>query len=37
MRKIAGRHPALGRHLENTVRTGTTCFYQPETPVDWAL
>jgi hypothetical protein len=37
MRKIAAVHPALGRHLENTIRTGATCAYQPETPVDWLL
>ncbi|MEW6269135.1 MAG: hypothetical protein AB1689_07530 [Thermodesulfobacteriota bacterium] len=37
MRKIAAAHPALGRHLENAVRTGTTCVYQPEVPIDWAL
>ena len=28
-------HPQLGRHLENAVRTGTFCLYQPERPVDW--
>ena len=27
--------PQLGRHLENAVRTGTFCLYQPERPVDW--
>lgn len=37
MRKIAAVHPALGRHLENSVRTGTTCIYLPETRVDWVL
>jgi TolB-like protein len=37
IRKIAAAHPALGRHLDNAVRTGTTCVYQPETPIDWAL
>jgi hypothetical protein len=26
----------LGRHLENSVRTGTFCAYEPETTVDWA-
>lgn len=37
IRKIAAAHPALGRHLENSVRTGTFCAYEPERPVDWRL
>jgi tetratricopeptide (TPR) repeat protein len=37
IKKIARAHPALGRHLENAVRTGTTCVYRPEAPVDWEL
>jgi hypothetical protein len=37
IRKIAALHAALGRHLENGVRTGTYCSYQPERPVDWQL
>lgn len=37
IRKIAAVHAPLGRHLENAVRTGTRCIYQPETPVDWRL
>jgi hypothetical protein len=37
IRKVASAHPALGRHLGNAVRTGTTCVYQPEKPVDWLL
>jgi hypothetical protein len=28
-------HPALGRHLAHSVRTGTYCVYQPDPPVDW--
>jgi len=35
--KLARAHPALGRHLENAVRTGTTCVYQPEARVEWEL
>jgi hypothetical protein len=35
VKKIATAHPQLGRHLENAVRTGTFCLYQPERPVDW--
>ncbi|HEX4530664.1 MAG TPA: hypothetical protein VIA11_14775 [Acidimicrobiia bacterium] len=27
----------LGRHLRNSIRTGTTCSYGPEHPVDWQL
>lgn len=37
IRKIAASHPRLGRHLENTVRTGTFCAYLPETPTEWTL
>jgi hypothetical protein len=37
IKKIRKAHPRLGRHLENAVRTGTFCVYQPETPIDWAL
>ena len=37
IRKIASAHPRLGRHLENSVRTGTFCVYEPETPTTWAL
>ena len=37
IRKIATRHPRLGRHLENAVRTGTFCVYEPETPTSWTL
>jgi hypothetical protein len=35
IKKIAKAHPRLGRHLENSIRTGTFCVYQPETPVRW--
>lgn len=37
IRKVAAVHPAAGRHLENAVRTGTSCVYQPETALDWQL
>jgi hypothetical protein len=30
-------HPSLGRHLRNSVRTGTFCSYQPERPTAWNL
>jgi TolB-like protein len=36
IRKIGTTHPRLGRHLENSLRTGTFCVYQPETPIEWA-
>jgi hypothetical protein len=35
IRKIAAAHPRLGRHLDNSVRTGTFCAYEPETAVSW--
>ena len=33
--KLLDLHPALGRHLRDTVRLGTVCVYAPATPVDW--
>ena len=35
--RIDAVHPALGRHLKNSVRTGTFCAYMPEQRVDWRL
>lgn len=35
IRRIDAVHPALARHLSNSVRTGTFCSYQPEQPVVW--
>jgi predicted ATPase/class 3 adenylate cyclase len=32
---IERAHPDLGRHLRNSVRTGTFCSYQPERPTLW--
>jgi hypothetical protein len=37
IRKIAEAHPALGRHLDNSIRTGTYCAYEPESPLEWLL
>jgi TolB-like protein/tetratricopeptide (TPR) repeat protein len=37
IRKVAAVHPPLGRHLENSVRTGTYCAYTPERPVSWTV
>jgi hypothetical protein len=34
--KVEEAHPALGRHLQNSVRTGTFCSYRPEQPGGWA-
>ncbi|WP_033290212.1 ATP-binding protein [Amycolatopsis jejuensis] len=33
--RIGRAHPDLGRHLRNTVRTGTRCVYEPETAHAW--
>ena len=37
IRKAVAVHPSLGKHLENSVRTGTYCSYEPEKPVEWTL
>ncbi len=33
--RIDAAHPALGRHLRHSVRTGTFCSYEPEMPTTW--
>jgi hypothetical protein len=33
--RIGAHHPALARHLTNSVRTGTYCVYRPEHPTAW--
>ena len=35
--RVAAAHPALGRHLKNSIHTGTFCSYRPEAPIDWRL
>jgi hypothetical protein len=37
--RIAEQHPALGRHLDATIRTGTFCSYTPDprVPFTWQL
>lgn len=37
--RIVESHPALGRHLHESVRTGSVCRYEPnpEAPVRWVL
>ena len=37
IRKVAAAHPALGRHLDHGVRTGTYCVYSAEKSVDWVV
>ena len=37
MHHIAVAHPALGRHLERSVRTGSFCVYDPADPTGWVL
>ena len=37
IRRIGEQHPELSRHLKNAVRTGSTCSYQPEQPVEWEI
>jgi predicted ATPase/class 3 adenylate cyclase len=35
--RITAEHEPLGRHLANSVRTGTFCSYAPEHPTVWKL
>ena len=35
--RIEDAHPALGRHLRNSVVTGRFCSYRPENPVTWEI
>ena len=35
IRKINASHPSLGKHLANSIRTGTFCCYSPEKEQDW--
>ena len=37
IRKLDQVHPDLGRHLANSVRTGTWCAYRPETQTSWTI
>ncbi|HET7899598.1 MAG TPA: AAA family ATPase [Candidatus Nanopelagicales bacterium] len=37
IRRIAAVDPALGEHLDRSVRTGRECVYDPEIPVIWQL
>lgn len=35
--RIAGAHPALGRHLRQSPTTGSYCSYRPVPPVRWQV
>jgi hypothetical protein len=37
LRRIDGVHPALGRHLHASLRTGVYCSYQPERDLHWTI
>ena len=39
LRRIAAHEPELGRLLERTIRTGTSCVYHPDpdVPLDWEV
>ena len=37
IRKIEAVHPALGRHLNHSIRTGTFCCYAPEKEQVWRI
>jgi tetratricopeptide (TPR) repeat protein len=37
IKKISDGHPAFGKHLDNSVKTGLFCSYSPEKPVSWAV
>ncbi|MEO8899023.1 MAG: hypothetical protein ABI352_03560 [Candidatus Dormibacter sp.] len=34
---IEAAHPALGRHLRLSVRTGSFCVYEPDQPTEWRV
>lgn len=34
---IAAAHPALGQHLDRSIRTGNFCSYNPDEPTTWVL
>jgi hypothetical protein len=35
--RIEANHPALGRHLRTSIRTGTFCSYEPERSPTWEV
>ena len=36
IKQLAAADPVLGRHLDNSVRTGVWCSYHPETELTWS-
>ncbi len=34
--RVEAVHPDLGRHLRRSVRTGRTCAYEPDSPIEWS-
>lgn len=36
-KKIQQEHPELGQHLSNSIRTGFSCSYSPESPILWEV
>nr|WP_242528041.1 hypothetical protein [Muricauda sp. CAU 1633] len=37
IKKIEKVHPKLAKHLTNSIKTGTCCSYEPETPHEWTV
>ena len=37
VKKIRQKHPELGQHLENSIKTGFFCSYSPENPTSWEI
>jgi len=35
--RVRGKCPALGEHLDKSVRTGNSCHYDPRPPIEWDL
>jgi hypothetical protein len=35
--KIHKKHPELGQHLQNSIKTGFFCSYLPDKPISWAV
>ncbi len=35
--KIQKKHPGLGQHLENSIKTGFFCSYLPDQPISWVI
>jgi len=37
IKRVEAVHPELARHLRHSIRTGTLCVYEPESPVEWTF